>query len=106
MGVKRAPDIAEFLLRRFTSNDPMSLKAMTRALIDAPDRIDELAALPVPVWVGRGADDDAWPHDIQAAMAKRLGTEIHVIENSAHSPAVENTQGLADAWLPFLASAE
>ncbi len=102
-GAKRAPDIAEFLLRRFTSNDPPSLKAMTQALLDAPDRIDELAALAVPIWVGRGADDDAWPHDIQATMAQRLGTEIHVVEKSAHSPAIENTQGLADAWLPFLA---
>jgi pimeloyl-ACP methyl ester carboxylesterase len=105
LGVKRAPDIAEFLLRRFTSNDPMSLKAMTQALIDAPDRIDDVAALALPVWVGRGADDDSWAHDIQATMAKRLGTEIHVIADSAHSPAVENTQGLADAWLPFLTSA-
>ena len=104
MGLERAPDIAEFLLRRFTSNDPQSLKAMTRALLDSPDRIDELAALPVPIWVGRGAEDDAWPHDIQALMAQRLGTEIHVIEDSAHSPAVENTQGLADTWLPFLAA--
>lgn len=104
IGVERAPEIAEFLLRRFTSNDPLSLKAMTQALIDSPDRIDELAAMTLPVWVGRGADDDAWPHDVQAAMAKRLGTEIHVIEDSAHSPAVENTQGLADAWLPFLAA--
>ena len=104
IGAERTPDIAEFLLHRFTSNDPLSLKAMTQAIIDAPDRIDELAALPLPDWVGRGAADDAWPHDVQAAMAKRLGTEIHVIEDSAHSPAVENTQGLADAWLPFLAS--
>ena len=104
MGLHRPPDIAEFLLRRFTCNDPMSLKAMTQALIDAPDRIDELAALPLPVWVGRGADDDAWPHDVQAAMAKRLGTDVHVVEDSAHSPAIENTQGLADAWLPFLAA--
>ncbi|MGI9084814.1 MAG: alpha/beta fold hydrolase [Aeromicrobium sp.] len=103
-GAKRTPDIADFLLRRFTSNDPLSLKAMTIDLLDAPDRIDEVAALSAPVWVGRGADDDAWPHDIQASMAKRLGTEIHVIEDSAHSPAVENTQGLADAWLPFLTS--
>ena len=102
-GAKRAADIAEFLLRRFTCNDPVSLKAMTQALIDAPDRIDQVAELPLPVWVGRGADDDAWPHDIQAAMAKRLGTEIHVIEDAAHSPAIENTQGLADAWIPFLA---
>lgn len=102
--IARPPDIAEFLLRRFTSNDPLSLKAMTQVLLEAPDRIDELAALSLPVWVGRGADDDAWPHDVQAAMAKRLGTDIHVIEDSAHSPAVENTQGLADAWLPFLAA--
>ena len=104
IGARRAPEIAEFLLRRFTSNDPMSLKAMTQALIHAPDRIDEVAALSLPVWVGRGADDDSWPHDVQAEMAKRLGTEIHVIEDAAHSPAIENTQGLADAWLPFLAA--
>lgn len=103
-GATRTPEIAEFLLRRFTSNDPMSLKAMTRALLASPDRIDELAASSVPIWVGRGVDDDSWPHDVQAAMAKRLGTEIHVIEDAAHSPAIENTQGLADAWLPFLAS--
>jgi pimeloyl-ACP methyl ester carboxylesterase len=104
LGLRREPDIAEFLLRRFTSNDPLSLKAMTQALLSSPDRIDEIVALALPVWVGRGADDDAWPHEVQASMAKRLGTEIHVIENAAHSPAVENTQGLADAWLPFLRS--
>jgi pimeloyl-ACP methyl ester carboxylesterase len=102
--LQRTSEIADFLLRRFTSNDPLSLKAMTQALIDAPDRIDEIAELALPVWVGRGADDDSWAHDVQATMAKRLGTEIDVIEDAAHSPAIENTQGLADAWLPFLAS--
>ena len=35
-------------------------------------------------------------------MAERLGTQIHVVEGSAHSPAIENTAGLVDAWLPFL----
>jgi pimeloyl-ACP methyl ester carboxylesterase len=104
-GVKRSPDIEAFLLRRFTSNDAASLKVMTQALISAPDRIDEVARLPLPFWVGRGADDDSWPHDVQATMARRLGTEIHVVEHAAHSPAIENTQGLADAWLPFLAAA-
>ncbi len=104
-GAQRAPDIAAFLERRFVANDPASLRAMTQVLIHSPDRIDEIAALALPVWVGRGADDDAWPHDVQAAMATRLGTDIHVIEDSAHSPAIENTQGLADAWLPFLAAA-
>ena len=95
-------DIAEFLDKRFTSNAPASLKAITQLLIDAPDIVDEVAATGLPIWVGRGADDDAWPHDAQESMAKRLHTEIHVVGDSAHSPAVENPQGLLDAWLPFL----
>ncbi len=101
-GAVRPPEIADFLLKRFTSNDPASLKAMTLLLLDAPDIIDDVAKLNLPFWVGRGADDDAWPHDIQAEMAVRLGTEIHVIADSAHSPAVENPAGLMAAWLPFL----
>jgi pimeloyl-ACP methyl ester carboxylesterase len=96
------PDIAEFIDKRFTSNAEASLKAITQLLIDAPDVVDDVGETGLPFWVGRGADDDAWPHDIQAAMAKRLDTEIHVIERAAHSPAVENPQGLTDAWFPFL----
>ena len=96
------PDIADFLDKRFTSNAPASLRAMTQLLIDAPDIIDEVAATGLPFWVGRGAGDDAWPHDVQAAMAKRLDTDMHVIDDAAHSPAVENPQGLVDAWIPFL----
>jgi pimeloyl-ACP methyl ester carboxylesterase len=87
---------------RFTSNAVASLKAMTEHLIRAPDLIAEIQHLQLPVWVGRGEDDDAWPHDVQASMAERLGVQIHVIPDSAHSPAVENPQGLADAWIPFL----
>jgi pimeloyl-ACP methyl ester carboxylesterase len=101
-GVKRAKDIAGFLERRFTSNSVASLKAMTEHLMTAPDRIAGIRDLRLPIWVGRGADDDAWPHDVQATMAERLGVEIHVVTDSAHSPAVENPAGLADAWFPFL----
>lgn len=103
-GVKRPAQITRFLARRFTSNAPASLKAMTQLLIDAPDVIDDVAATGVPVWVGRGADDDAWPHDIQALMAQRLSTEIHIVPDAAHSPAVENPDGLLTAWLPFITS--
>jgi len=101
-GVKRATDIATFLEQRFTSNSVVSLKAMTEILLSAPDRIAGIHGLRLPIWVGRGADDDAWPHDVQATMAERLGVGIHVVPDSAHSPAVENPQGLADAWIPFL----
>lgn len=101
-GVKRPAQITTFLANRFTSNDPRSLRAMTQLLIDAPDVIDDVAATGLPVWVGRGADDDAWPHDVQATMAQRLDTEIHVVPDSAHSPGVENPEGLVEAWSPFL----
>ncbi len=96
------PEIADFLRRRFTSNATASLRAMTQHLLTAPDRIEEVAGTDLPVWVGRGEDDDAWPHERQDEMARRLGTTVHVVPHSAHSPAVENPEGLAAAWLPFL----
>ena len=101
-GVRRPAQITAFLARRFTSNDPRSLRAMTQLLIDAPDVVDQVGATGLPIWVGRGADDDAWPHDVQDQMARRLGTTVHVVPDSAHSPAVENPAALAAAWLPHL----
>ncbi len=101
-GIKRPAQITRFLAKRFTSNSPSSLKAMTELLIDAPDIVDDVAATDLPAWVGRGDKDDAWPHDVQAQMAERLGTAIHVVPDAAHSPAVENPDGLMAAWLPFL----
>lgn len=102
LGSSPPADIAAFLLRRFTSNSPVALRAMTVDLAQAPDRLDDVIATGLPTWVGRGATDDAWDHEIQAAMAHRLGVEIHVIEGAGHSPAVEQPDALAAAWLPFL----
>lgn len=101
-GVERPADIAEFMERRFTSNAEASLRAITQHLIDAPDVVDAVRATGLPAWVGRGVDDDAWPHAQQDDMATRLGTRVHVIDPSAHSPAVENPIGLINAWRPFL----
>ncbi|MFH7323547.1 alpha/beta fold hydrolase [Aeromicrobium sp. JJY06] len=101
-GIKRPAQITAFLAKRFTANAPASLKAMTQHLLDAPDRVDEVAATGVPVWVARGETDDAWPHDAQAEMAERLGTEIVVLPSAAHSPAVEAPEELVDDWRGFL----
>lgn len=101
-GIERPADIAEFMERRFTANAEASLRAMTQHLIDAPDVTDAVRATGLPIWVGRGADDDAWPHDLQQQMAARLGTSVHVIDPAAHSPAVENPIGLIGVWKPFL----
>ncbi|MGZ5407120.1 MAG: alpha/beta fold hydrolase, partial [Aeromicrobium sp.] len=100
-GIQRPPEVAEFLARRFESNCPESLKAMTQLLIDTPDGLDKVIALDLPKWVGRGKNDDAWPHEVQAEMARRLGVEIVIIPASAHSPAVENPEQTSEALLKF-----
>lgn len=97
-----APDIAVFLRARFLANAPAGLKSLARHLLDAPDRIDDIAALGVPAFVVRGQDDNAWPHEVQDAMAVRLDTEVLVVEGSAHSPAVENPAGTVRTLLPLL----
>lgn len=96
--------IEEFVVEKFERTSRVSLSAMTRHLLDAPDLTDQVAATGRPSWVGRGVKDGSWPHPAQDEQAKRLGTEIVIIPDSAHSPAIENAQGFADAWLPFLAA--
>ncbi|CAN5305336.1 alpha/beta hydrolase [soil metagenome] len=96
--------IAKFLAKRFIANSPASLKAMTQLLLTTTDGIDAVAALPMPKWVARGRRDDAWPHDVQAEMARRLGVEIVIIENAAHSPAVEDPATTAAYLGTFLDS--
>jgi pimeloyl-ACP methyl ester carboxylesterase len=79
---------------------------MGAALQHEPDRVDELREVVVaghiPVAVIAGRDDDAWPLPDQQQMAARLGTELVIIEGAAHSPAVENPDGLLSVLLPLL----
>lgn len=89
------PEIHAFLRRRLTSSSPDSLTSIARRLVDAPDRVEELTGLSLPIFVVRGADDYEWSPETQAQMAKRLGLEVVVVPDSAHSPAVENPAATA-----------
>lgn len=102
---ERPLEIAVFLARRFTMNTPASLKAIAEHLRIAPDRVEDVAATRIGCWVARGERDDAWSHAMQERMAARLGTHVVVIPDSAHSPAIENTDGTLEALAPFLATA-
>lgn len=95
-------DIAAFVHDKFEQTSRASLAAMTSILISAPDITADVRATDLPTWMGHGEDDDAWPLDVQADQARRLGIDLVVIPDSAHSPAIENPIGLADAWIPFL----
>jgi len=94
--------IDAFVVDKFDRTSTACLAAMTRHLIDTPDLTDAVAATGLPCWVGRGVDDEAWPHEDQDDQARRLGTRTQVVPSSAHSPAIENPSGLIAAWLPFL----
>ncbi|MPZ95677.1 MAG: alpha/beta fold hydrolase [Propionibacteriales bacterium] len=95
--------IERFLRHRFVSNSAVSLGAMTEHLTSAPDRIDEVAALRLPVHVVYGEDDDGWPVATQQQVAERLGVTPHAIAGSAHSPNAENPTALADLLTRLLA---
>ena len=79
---------------------------MGAALQHERDRGDALhqalTARRAPAAVIAGRDDDAWPLTEQREMATRLGTGLIVIDDAAHSPAVENPAGLLTVLLPLL----
>jgi pimeloyl-ACP methyl ester carboxylesterase len=80
----------EFYARRFLRNSGPGLRGMADAMTSEPDRVEELKATGIPVLVAHGEADDAWMPHVQEEMAHRLGARHEVIEDSIHSPAVEN----------------
>jgi pimeloyl-ACP methyl ester carboxylesterase len=93
-----------FLTERFLRNSAAGLQGMAQAMTSEPDRVAELAGTGVPVLVTHGVADDAWPPDVQADMARRLGARHEVIPGSIHSPAVENPPRTLAVLLDFWAS--
>ncbi|GAA2749416.1 MULTISPECIES: alpha/beta fold hydrolase [Kitasatospora] len=98
------PEIAEFLHRRWLANVPQALTAMGSHLVAAPDRVDELAAVPLPKLVVSGVQDYAWPVEEQSAMAERLHALRAVVEGAGHSPNAERPAETAAALAGFWAS--
>ncbi|OLE20572.1 MAG: hypothetical protein AUG49_24745 [Catenulispora sp. 13_1_20CM_3_70_7] len=95
------PRIRAFLQKRFEANDTAMLVGMGTAILEAPDRTAELAATALPVLVAAGVGDEAWPVGLQKEMATRLGTDIVLIEDAAHSPAAENPAATVRLLLDF-----
>ena len=94
-------ELAEFLERRFLGGSPVMLQGMGDALRLEPDRVAELTATGVPVLVLHGADDDAWPPQLQHSMAQRLGARYEIVPDAGHSAAVENPAATAAVLLDF-----
>jgi pimeloyl-ACP methyl ester carboxylesterase len=99
--VPPAPAQEAFLRKRFLANDPTGLLSMGTAVVDEPDRVDELAATGLPLLVLTGSGDDAFPLEAQAEMARRLGASYVEVPDAGHSPAVENPAATAAALISF-----
>jgi pimeloyl-ACP methyl ester carboxylesterase len=100
-------EIRDFLKRRFLTQPATAVQVSGQALLDEPDRVDELrAAYAGPILVAYGAGDDAWPPHVQEEMATRLGVPHVVIPDALHSPAAENPDVTAKVLAEFFDQAE
>jgi pimeloyl-ACP methyl ester carboxylesterase len=92
----------DHLRRRWLGHRPAQLLATGRQLCTEPDRVAELAALPLPFHVLSGASDDTWPVPLLDDMAVRLHARRTVVEGAEHSPNVDRplttATALADFW--------
>jgi pimeloyl-ACP methyl ester carboxylesterase len=94
-------EVQDFRFRRHVANNAVGLLAMTQAALHEPDRVEELAKTGVRVLVAHGVDDDAWPGEVQAEVARRLSAAYEVIPDAAHSPAAENAPATAEVLQRF-----
>ena len=83
-------------------NSPAQLIATGRQLYTEPDRVAELAAVPLPFHVLSGAEDDTWAVPLLDEIAVRLHAHRTVIAGAEHSPntdrPLETARALADFW--------
>ncbi|MFE1858156.1 alpha/beta fold hydrolase [Streptomyces anandii] len=94
-------DDRDDLRRRWLGNKPAQLLATGRQLCTEPDRVAELAALPLPFHVLSGALDDTWPVSLLDGMAERLGAHRTIIDGAEHSPNCDRPLATADALAGF-----
>ncbi|KES04136.1 hydrolase [Streptomyces toyocaensis] len=91
----------DFLRSRWLGTRPAQLRATGEQLCTEPDRVDELAAVPLPFHVLSGERDDTWPVPDLDSMARRLGAHRTVIDGAEHSPAADRPAPTARALAGF-----
>ncbi|GAA4565482.1 alpha/beta fold hydrolase [Planotetraspora kaengkrachanensis] len=99
-------DIVAFLRKRLLSNSPAGLLAMADEVLNARDRVGDLARSGLDILVLYGEHDDGWPPLLQAEMANRLEADCVVVPGAVHSPAVEAPETTAAALTRFWNAAE
>lgn len=92
----------EQLRRRWLGHSPAQLRATGQQLCTEPDRVGELAAVPLPCHVLSGTRDETWPLPLLDGMAGRLGAHRTVVPGAEHSPNLDQplptARAVADFW--------
>ncbi|WP_046730496.1 alpha/beta fold hydrolase [Streptomyces humi] len=101
-----APADREDLRSRWLRNKPAQLLATGLQLCTEPDRVSELAALPLPYHVLSGARDDTWPVLLLDEMALRLRARRTVVDGAEHSPNTDRPAPTAEAIAAFWESTD
>lgn len=100
------PEIEDFLRERWLTTVPEQLAAAGEQLMTEPDRVAELAAVPLPKLVLSGEEDYAWPVTSMDDMARRLEARRVIVEGAAgHSPNAERPKATAAALAEFWGTA-
>ncbi|MFF4798527.1 alpha/beta fold hydrolase [Streptomyces sp. NPDC001351] len=94
-------DDQDDLRRRWLGNKPAQLLATGRQLCVEPDRVAELAAVPLPFHVLSGSSDDTWPVPLLDDMALRLRAHRTVVQGAEHSPNTDRPLDTARAFADF-----
>jgi len=99
---KPGNEVGSLKQRRWFASDKHSISTHAQHLMFEPSVVPQVRATGLPVQVIRGANDDAWPHQLQAQMAADLGTQIKIIADAGHCPnedqPVETAKLLAIFW--------
>lgn len=93
--------IEQYYYDRLMSTNPAQLEAGINILIDQVDRTVELSRTGVPVLVSHGANDDAWPIEMQREMAEQLGADYVILANAGHSSHADRTHASAQLLASF-----
>ncbi|MFJ5834348.1 alpha/beta fold hydrolase [Streptomyces sp. NPDC093089] len=100
-GATDAPELTEFLRRRWMRTRIAQLAGAGRLLVNGQDGTEELTRLRMPLHIAYGADEPVWPPAGLSATAARTGAHHTVVEGAGHSPNVSHPQELTDRLAAF-----
>ncbi len=91
----------QYYYDRLMATNPAQLRAGMHILSTQQDRTHELAELDLAVLVSHGAQDDAWPIEMQREMADTLGADYVVLARAGHSSHADRSYASAETLATF-----